>query len=210
MPKIIRKHNDSEYYDNRFYSGNRLTALRRDGFLCRDCGKKRDLVVHHIDQTGQSPNPNNDMDNLITLCRKCHRKHHKNGGVLLTNCILCGKEYEAHRHDVVNGKHRYCSKECCDKDKVGKLKTAFYDDCEMCGIKFKTTAYKKSIGKGKYCSPKCSQASQRKRICVKCLYCDKEFETIEAKIKQGRGRFCSSRCSGIFNRQKQLRMKGSQ
>jgi len=201
---------DRIYYDLDKYGGNRIKALERDRFACVDCGVTEDLTVHHIDKTGQSKNPNNYMNNLVTLCRKCHRNHHKSGGVLLTNCVFCGKEYEAHRHDVANGKHKYCSKQCCDSDRVGKLKTAFYDNCVLCGKEFKTTAYKRSVGKGKYCSQKCSQESQRKRICVKCLYCDKEFETIDAKIKQGRGKFCSPRCSGIFNRQKQLKMNGSQ
>lgn len=206
MPKTKAYIYNAKYRDNVFYSGNRIKALERDLHSCKDCGSKKNLTVHHIDKTGQYKNPNNNMDNLITLCRKCHRKHHTTGGIVICNCIYCGKEYEADRHDVVNGKNRYCSRECCDKDKIGKKKTAFISNCNQCGKEFKTTPYRVSICKGKYCSSECSQESQRKRIFVRCMYCDKELETIEAKLKQGRGRFCSRKCSGIFSRKKQLSM----
>ena len=34
-------------------------------------------VVHHIDCSGQTDEPNNDVDNLTTLCRRCHINLHK-------------------------------------------------------------------------------------------------------------------------------------
>ena len=40
----------------------------RDSFSCQICGKQKGLVCHHIDYDKQ----NNDMQNLITLCRSCH------------------------------------------------------------------------------------------------------------------------------------------
>jgi len=43
--------------------------------LCNVCGYGefiRSLVVHHIDGNRD----NNDLDNLIPLCRSCHRKIH--------------------------------------------------------------------------------------------------------------------------------------
>lgn len=59
------------------FSGNRLKVLERDGYKCGDCGTTEKLHVHHIDGNGRgSKNPNNDMNNLITLCRKCHGKRH--------------------------------------------------------------------------------------------------------------------------------------
>ena len=57
---------------------NRLTSLQysileRDGFACQLCSIDKYLHVHHIDGNGTgSPNPNDDPDNLITLCRRCH------------------------------------------------------------------------------------------------------------------------------------------
>jgi len=45
----------------------------RDKFTCQICGKNG-FVVHHIDYNKKNCNPNN----LITLCRKCHRKTNDN------------------------------------------------------------------------------------------------------------------------------------
>lgn len=58
----------------RAYGGNRIKALERDGHKCRICGKSnRRMTVHHIDGCGStSKHQNNDLDNLITLCLRCH------------------------------------------------------------------------------------------------------------------------------------------
>ena len=49
-------------------------AKKRDGFACCICGRTTKLVVHHIDDQGKTrvSRPNNDLNNLITLCRSCH------------------------------------------------------------------------------------------------------------------------------------------
>jgi 5-methylcytosine-specific restriction endonuclease McrA len=61
-----------------WFDGNREAALQRDNYKCTCCGTPEDLVVHHIDGNGRrSENPNNDLDNLQTLCRSCHAKVHK-------------------------------------------------------------------------------------------------------------------------------------
>ena len=43
----------------------------RDSNTCQECGKTDDLEVHHIDGNRL----NNDPENLLTLCKKCHRKY---------------------------------------------------------------------------------------------------------------------------------------
>jgi len=45
----------------------------KKGESCRMCGSKIDLQVHHIDENRQ----NNQMSNLIILCRSCHSKQHR-------------------------------------------------------------------------------------------------------------------------------------
>lgn len=49
----------------------RKAIIIRDKYCCQECGGKEALVVHHIDGSGR-----NDLDNLITLCQKCHYKKH--------------------------------------------------------------------------------------------------------------------------------------
>lgn len=67
--------------DNYNFGGNRQAALERDSYTCQHCGATDDLHVHHIDGQGVTTDKalrNNDLDNLITLCRCCHTKeHHK-------------------------------------------------------------------------------------------------------------------------------------
>jgi len=48
---------------------------------CAYCGEKNDLTIHHLDGKGinylfRGLKPNNDFDNLILLCRKCHGSIH--------------------------------------------------------------------------------------------------------------------------------------
>jgi 5-methylcytosine-specific restriction endonuclease McrA len=49
----------------------RLKVLERDNFTCRNCGKKPDkLEVHHI--VPLISGGTHDLDNLLTVCQKCH------------------------------------------------------------------------------------------------------------------------------------------
>ncbi len=41
---------------------------KRDSYSCQLCGKTEELHIHHIDYNKK----NNEENNLITLCRKCH------------------------------------------------------------------------------------------------------------------------------------------
>lgn len=70
--------------DRFFYGGNMFKVLTRDGFQCTRCtatGKQR-LVVHHIDRSGRTKHPNGSMDNLITLCKRCHSIEHQGDNII--------------------------------------------------------------------------------------------------------------------------------
>lgn len=66
---------------NRF-GGNRERVLERDNWTCQFCGMNneqhillfgRSLTIDHIDGNGRySQIKNNNMNNLITLCLRCH------------------------------------------------------------------------------------------------------------------------------------------
>lgn len=68
---------DLSYKNKIRFSGNKYKVLERDNNECQICGSKKNLIIHHKDCSGQSDNPNNDIDNLVTLCRKCHMNIHK-------------------------------------------------------------------------------------------------------------------------------------
>jgi len=46
----------------------------RDGWKCRNCGSRNDLHQHHIEY--RSHGGSDELDNLVTLCWKCHRAVH--------------------------------------------------------------------------------------------------------------------------------------
>ena len=81
--KNINRHKEimEGYRNNIHFGGNREKALERDNYGCRLCHKTHHevlLTVHHSDFKGRGcNNPNNNLDNLITLCNSCHAKIHR-------------------------------------------------------------------------------------------------------------------------------------
>jgi hypothetical protein len=60
---------------NRLHENLRLATLLRDDFCCQQCGVKNTrLEAHHIKLT--SDGGKDTINNLITLCSKCHSKVH--------------------------------------------------------------------------------------------------------------------------------------
>jgi 5-methylcytosine-specific restriction endonuclease McrA len=57
------------------YVAVRLAVLKRDGWRCQRCGGRTQLDVHHISSRarGGADTP----ENLIVLCRRCHRMLHE-------------------------------------------------------------------------------------------------------------------------------------
>jgi len=52
---------------------------------CSKCGSENDLTIHHLDNKGRNYvnkglKANNDEDNLILICRKCHGRIHGKQG----------------------------------------------------------------------------------------------------------------------------------
>jgi 5-methylcytosine-specific restriction endonuclease McrA len=81
--KYYLKH--KKYFEiKRYKNGIHIEVLRRfgrdpkiiyerDGWKCVICWSKEDLTIDHIDGNGRySEHPNNDIENLRTLCRSCH------------------------------------------------------------------------------------------------------------------------------------------
>lgn len=53
----------------------------RDGFSCKKCGCEDELQVHHIIPVNKDPSLAWDINNGITLCKRCHSKFHSEYGV---------------------------------------------------------------------------------------------------------------------------------
>lgn len=53
----------------------RLKVRARDRNKCRICGAGHKLESHHV--ISKAHGGSDHIDNLITLCRKCHKKIHE-------------------------------------------------------------------------------------------------------------------------------------
>lgn len=56
-------------------------VLKRDGYNCRICGSNEKMNVHHLDGYNWCIEKRIDIDNGITLCKKCHTNFHSLYGI---------------------------------------------------------------------------------------------------------------------------------
>ena len=74
------------FYHSKEWKKVRADALQRDFGMCQDCMDKfragiirkprRAVMVHHIIPRSERPDLELVMDNLRSLCAKCHEEHH--------------------------------------------------------------------------------------------------------------------------------------
>lgn len=62
--------------NNYTYRKWREAVIKRDGGRCMICGSEENLAVHHIKAFAEYPELRLDINNGITLCKKCHMKLH--------------------------------------------------------------------------------------------------------------------------------------
>lgn len=72
-----KKAYDRERRNRIRFGGNYDLVLERDNRRCVFCGTGEKLMVHHKDENGRGKeNPNNDIENLVTVCASCHPRLH--------------------------------------------------------------------------------------------------------------------------------------
>lgn len=107
---------NDEYHNKTRYGGNRDKCFERDGYMCVRCGGKNQLVPHHKDGSGQAENPNHNLDNLETLCRKCHMAEHdpnpNKPNKITLECEYCKQQFQITPSRHANGRGRFCSRNC--------------------------------------------------------------------------------------------------
>ena len=60
------------------YKNWRIEVFRRDYWTCQECGYKGEHIQsHHVKAFKEYPELRFDIDNGLTLCKKCHRKTFK-------------------------------------------------------------------------------------------------------------------------------------
>ena len=55
----------------------RKAAKDRDGWRCTKCGRPGVLEVHHVVPVHERPDLAYSLDNVRTLCRRCHIETHR-------------------------------------------------------------------------------------------------------------------------------------
>ena len=97
----------------------RARTIKRKTF-CERCGAAKSLDVHHRDE-----NPlNNELSNLMVLCRSCHMKMHRTKLV----CMICGNPQKG---------RGYCNKHLIRLRKFGDpnySKIPSRKVCSVCGM----------------------------------------------------------------------------
>lgn len=61
----------------------RHMVFKRDNYTCQHCSKTiqtTQIHAHHIEGVAHYPMLQNDISNIITLCKKCHKALHKQNG----------------------------------------------------------------------------------------------------------------------------------
>lgn len=73
-------HDNDAFYGSARWKRTRQKILRRDGYMCQICKRYGKLTeaaeVHHIEHLEDNPKRAFDPDNLISLCKACHRRQH--------------------------------------------------------------------------------------------------------------------------------------
>ena len=59
------------------YSIARKQAIKRDGYKCQYCGSTENLTIHHVLPKWRFPEFYSDVNNLCTLCVRCHESYHR-------------------------------------------------------------------------------------------------------------------------------------
>lgn len=54
----------------------RAIVVARDGYTCQVCGSDHKLEVHHKYNWKHHPKYRFDVDYMVTLCHRCHKKFH--------------------------------------------------------------------------------------------------------------------------------------
>ena len=68
----------THYFRDARYKPFRSAVLNRDDWTCQECGKRGGrLQVHHVIPYADCPERAFDVDNGITLCKKCHYAKHR-------------------------------------------------------------------------------------------------------------------------------------
>lgn len=106
--KQVSKGEYGAYIRSEKWDKKRRKRLEVDGHTCQDCRcTDRPLDVHHLNYNRLG---RERMSDLVSLCRRCHDKRHRNGTILIEFCQTCGQILIIIKHWLKDGWTRWvCS-----------------------------------------------------------------------------------------------------
>lgn len=187
----------------------KIDALIRDNYRCVDCHNGAvKLIVHHIDETGQTDGENNNLSNLVTLCRKCHSKRHgfKKDQTTIIELL---NVYSDKDKNLTSGSATIISRKVgLSRERIRQIANYegfitrnnpknphLYNNCVYCGKKFK-----KEPGYTEFCSSNCHKKFlfYKYWTITECKNCHKYF-IVRRSAFLSRGRtFCGKTCQGEY------------
>lgn len=108
--KVTRYRNDTkskqyQFYKTRTWSVLRQQVLDRDHYVCQYCGQPNSKTVDHIVPIEYDGQLKDRLDNLATICRKCHRLKTDWEHEWYGTGIGSQRKQVAELHDVLSIKH---------------------------------------------------------------------------------------------------------
>lgn len=120
----VKKGKNNQKYSTAHSSARNINKYFIQQTECQTCGSMAKLDVHHKDYDYT----NNEIDNLVVLCRSCHTKLHRE-----KFCVICGKK---HKGLGFCDKHYQRYKKYGDPHYIKKAAT-----CKICGEKAHAYGY---------------------------------------------------------------------
>ena len=105
---IEYKYNYSKYLESDNWKKIREQVLERDNHKCTVCGDTNNLVIHH---TSYDNIGNEKIEDLITVCEKCHNEIHSTRGWNRSKNKVTKKEIDKMIEDKnidINKLYQYC------------------------------------------------------------------------------------------------------
>lgn len=91
-------------YRSTVWKTTRAIVLKRDNYLCQECGEPAQEVHHKIWLTSSNinnPDISVNPNNLVSLCRDCHFKIHKTSRMEAIEKKETGEEYEFDENGIL-------------------------------------------------------------------------------------------------------------
>lgn len=73
--KKLRGKSYKKFINSGYWRMIRCKVIERDGFKCVKCSSKENLQVHHLTYKNHF-NEHNNLADMQTLCKFCHKKEH--------------------------------------------------------------------------------------------------------------------------------------